>query len=118
MTTQTTPKLPKAVITRLLNRAQLAEFKTQQFSDQVLLTCKTADLGYFQHALKVAGFAYDFVTIRKQGEITAIMHGLNVCSLDEYTSEKISLIISLRWTQQQADDFIAAVAAATVKVGA
>ena len=118
MTTQTTQKLPKSAITRLLNRAQLAEFTTQQFGDQVLLTCNTTDLAYFQNALRVAGFSFDFVRIFKHGKITAILHGLDVCSLDEYTSDKISLIISLRWTQQQADDFIASVAAATVKIGA
>lgn len=116
--TLTTPKLPKAAITRLMHRAQLAEFTTQQFGDQVLLTCNTADLAHFQNALRVAGFSFDFVTISKHGKITAISHGLNVCSLDEYAEEKISLIISLRWTQQQADEFIAALAEATVKAGA
>jgi len=119
MTTHTTQqRLPKAEITRLMHRAQLAEFTTQQFGDQVLLTCNTADLGYFQHALKVAGFSYDFVTISRHGRITAVTHGLNTCSLDDYTAEKISLIISLRWSQQQANDFIAAAAAAFVKAGA
>lgn len=119
--THTTPKLPKAAITRLMHRAQLAEFTTQQFGDQVLLTCNTADLAHFQNALRVAGFSFDFVTLRKtvpSSSVTAISHGLNVCSLDEYAEEKISLIISLRWTQQQADEFIAALAEATVKAGA
>ena len=108
--TSTRQKLPKAAITRLMHRAQLAEFTTQQHGDQVLLTCNTADLEYFENALRVAGFSFDFVTISKHGRSTAISYGLNTCSFDDYTSDKISLIVSLRWTKQQADDFIKAAA--------
>jgi len=117
MKTETT-RLPKAAITRLLHRAQLAEFTTQQFNDRVLLTCNTADLEYFEHALEVAGFATYFVRINKHNKRTSITYGLDVCSLDEYTSEKISLMISIPWSQQQVDEFIAAAAAATAKAGA
>jgi hypothetical protein len=110
-----TQKLPKAAITKLLRRSQLAEFTTKQFGDQVIVTFNTADLAYFQNALRIAGFSFDFVIIANDESIS---YGLNCCSLDEYESETISLIVSLRWTQEQADSFIASAARAIVKADA
>lgn len=120
MTTQTRQRVPKAVITRLLHRAGLADFTTKQMGSQVLLTCNTADVAHFEHALRVAGFSFDFATVRKivpESSVTVVTHGL-LCSLQDYTADKINLIVSLRWTEQQVDEFITAVAAATVKAGA
>lgn len=95
-------KLTRAKITRVLRESQLAEFTTKQHGTAVQLVVNTCDLGWFQHALSVNGFAQTEPTWNGDGTST--------------------IIVSHRWSQQTADKFLAAAAAAMTaaisKVGA
>lgn len=110
MTTQTTQKLPKAAITRALNRAQLAEFTTRQFGTDVLVTFWRSDRAAIERALDVHGFAYDICsvhfskpsitqwTIGESHDISSIGAGLKVCRVhlgcDDITNSHMTLIVS------------------------
>jgi len=87
MTTQTTrQRLPKAAITRTLNRAQLADFITTQFGKDVLVTFLRSDMIDFAYALHVQGFGLDVCTP---------LTGSVLLGEDDITSERMTLIVSM-----------------------
>lgn len=52
-------KLNKTAITKMLNRAGLAQFKTWQFGNDVVITFDRNELANFERVLDVQGFGYD-----------------------------------------------------------
>jgi hypothetical protein len=55
----TSKRLQKTAITKMLNRAQLAEFHTHQFNNDVVITFLRSDRAAFERVLDVQGFGYD-----------------------------------------------------------
>jgi hypothetical protein len=52
-------KLNKTAITKMLNRAGLAQFSTWQFGNDVVITFDRNELANFERVLDVQGFGYD-----------------------------------------------------------
>lgn len=55
----TSKRLQKAAITKMLNRVQLADFHTHQFNDDVVLTFLRSDIAFVECVLDIQGFGYD-----------------------------------------------------------
>ena len=55
----TSKRLPKTAITKMLNRVQLAEFHTHQFNNDVVITFLRSDLAFVECVLDIQGFGYD-----------------------------------------------------------
>ncbi len=54
-----TIKLPKAAITKMLTRAELAGFTTHQFGNDVVVSFPRSERGAIERVLNVQGFGYD-----------------------------------------------------------
>lgn len=107
-------RLPKARVNRVLNRAQLADFRTKQFGNDVLLTIATSDLPYHRTALRVAGFRFDLVEFAIGGQVKWGIAG--VCCDEDITTERVTLRV---WigddVEFDTEAFLAAAAEAVVK---
>lgn len=55
----TSKRLQKTAITKMLKRAQLADFHTHQFNNDVVVSFLRSDIAFVERVLDVQGFGYD-----------------------------------------------------------
>jgi hypothetical protein len=60
----TSKRLQKTAITKMLKRVQLEDFCTHQFGNDVVITFKRSDLAFVECVLDIQGFGYDVCVAR------------------------------------------------------